>query len=415
MDKKAAKLFKQLSDDNKDYLEKAYEDAKKSGKPLSTEEINSFLEIKEARRQIAHADEQWEKGKWAQQNVNPDIAKEYYDSYVDKHQKIIDRNKALHRESAFIKDKRVDLSGSGKNILDTSGILRTTNASMFPSWEDIKNLGTRAGEGIIKGLQYLDPFSSAYGSENKDSFIFPEKKYRTSNVYDDIGQHSERRIREKQFSENYDYDKGNFLGIDNIEPNFLDIDGIEPQDNDWLRDNQYEGNYINYKPEQAQTWLEKHNAAQRAYNDTTGLNTNYYAGSLHGNIDNAARVGRRNQSRIDNLLGDYIAGNNKMTSLGLKNRINQLGTQSQIDTFNQIQNQPSIDIRSEIVDDYGTGNTDVTAPTDNWSDTGGTQVSGFSDNDSWGGYIARGGMVKDAPRYRYAEGGIVNLLPKGAW
>ena len=62
MDKKAAKLFKQLSDDNKDYLEKAYEDAKKSGKPLSTEEINSFLEIKEARRQIAHADEQWEKG-----------------------------------------------------------------------------------------------------------------------------------------------------------------------------------------------------------------------------------------------------------------------------------------------------------------------------------------------------------------
>jgi hypothetical protein len=225
-------------------------------------------------------------------------------------------------------------------------------------------------------------------------------------------------LEEKPFSENYDYDKGTFLGIDGIEPNFLDIDGIEPQDNDWLRDNQYEGNsgnYITYEPQEAQTWLEKHNAAQRAYNDTTGLNTNYYAGSLHGNIDNAARVGRRNQSRIDNLLGDYIAGNNKMTSLGLKNRINQLGTQSQIDTFNQIQNQPSIDIRSEIVDDYGTGNTDVTAPTDSWSDTGGTGVSGFSDDDGWGSYIARGGMVKDAPRYRYAEGGIVNLLPKGAW
>ena len=43
MDKEAEKLFNQLSDDNKDYLEKAYEDAKKSGKPLSTEEINTNL------------------------------------------------------------------------------------------------------------------------------------------------------------------------------------------------------------------------------------------------------------------------------------------------------------------------------------------------------------------------------------
>jgi len=45
----------------------------------------------------------------------------------------------------------------------------------------------------------------------------------------------------------------------------------------------------------------------------------------------------------------------------------------------------------------------------------GDAPSSASVDDGWDSYIARGGMVKDAPRYRYAEGGIVNLLPKGAW
>ena len=437
MDKKAAKLFKQLSDDNKDYLEKAYEDAKKSGKPLSTEEINSFLEIKDARRQIAHADEQWEKGKWAQQNVNPDIAKEYYDTYVDKHQKIIDRNKALHRESAFIKDKRVDLSGSGKNTIDTSGILKTHQAGMI-NWEDIKNLGTKAGEGIIRALQYVDPFSSVGATENKDSFIFPEKKYRTSNVYDDIGQHSERRIQEKQFSENYDR---NFLDIDNIEPSlgmdgFVGIDNIEP------------GKYIEYKPEQAQTWLqkqlEKHNAAQRAYNDTTGLNTNrYLSAPQHGNIDNAARVGRRNQARIDNVLGDFISGASNMSMKGRHNLIGALGTPHQQRAYlheygrqtgenpdgsqwsnpyvNQnLYNDPDKGGIIGTIDPYGntitrdTINQDVTGMyTDSGSsgmDDIGDITSSASTNNDWSEMTyARGGRIG------YAEGGIVNLLPKGAW
>jgi len=332
-----------------------------------------------------------------------------------------------------------DHGWNSAKVLDTSGILKTHQASMVPNWEDIKNLGTRAGEGIIKGLQYLDPFSSAYGSENKGSFILPEKKYRTSNVYDDIGQHSERRIREKQFSENYDYDKGTFLGIDGIEPNFLDIDGIEPQDNDWLKDNQYEGDsgkYITYKPEQAQTWLEKHNAAQREYNRVApGANVTPWDGG--GNITSAAVQGRRNEDWMNSLIGNYTMGIGKQDVK--QNLINKYGTVQQQQNFADAiarkthnpyanydyfegQGVDKADITADVtgmytdsgssgMDDIG----DVTAPTDSWSDTGGTNVSGWSDNDNWGGYIARGGMVKDAPRYRYAEGGIVNLLPKGAW
>ena len=143
--------------------------------------------------------------------------------------------------------------------------------------------------------------------------------------------------------------------------------------------------------------INRANEYNRAYNDTTGLNTNYYAGSLHGNIDNAARIGRRNQGRVNNLIGNYIAGKNKMTPLGLRNRINQLGTQDQINTFNQIQSQPSIDIRSTIVDDHGTSNGGNTSTStqdysqDNWSD--------------WGEY-ARGGRTK------YSQGGLASLWPR---
>jgi len=357
----------------------------------------------------------------------------------------------INSEYGPLKDQDPDLIKSiyniaklpGKNIIDnTSGILRTNQARVFPNWEDIKTAGGKIEDFF---------FASGNAAENKGSFILPEKKYRTSDPYDEIGQHSERRIREKQFSENYDYDKGNFVGIDNIEPSlgmdgFLDIDGIETP-----------GKYITYEPKEAQTWLqkqlEKHNAAQRAYNDTTGLNTNYYAGSLQGNIDTAARVGRRNQARIDNVLGDFISGKSKMSIPGRHNLVGFLGTPKQQEIYlheygkqtgmnpngtqwsnpyvdQSLYNNPDKGGIIGTIDPYGntitrdTINQDVTGM---YTPSGSSGMDDIADvtssasvDDSWGdvdgvSYIARGGMVKDAPRYRYAEGGIVNLLPKGAW
>jgi len=120
-----------------------------------------------------------------------------------------------------------------------------------------------------------------------------------------------------------------------------------------------------------------------------------------------ARQQRRNQARVNNLIARNIQGKNiRSDALSF---INRHGTLQQQQTWNQIQDQPSIDTRSKIVDDYGTssgGNTS-TSTQDDWSDTGGTGVSGFSDAGGWGSYIARGGMAKDAPHYRYAEGGRI--------
>ena len=381
----------------------------------------------------------------------------------------------LMKEFEFLKREKGMSEGEARHYLENKrsddpkafeekfniGSYRDLSSAFDHAWDSaslldkgigtLKNAGENVGGGILKIAQALDPFGSAHAAENKGSFTLPEKKYRTSNVYDDIGQHSERRIQEKPFSENYDYDKGNFVGIDNIEPSlgmdgFLDIDGIETP-----------GKYITYEPKEAQTWLqkqlEKHNAAQRAYNDTTGLNTNYYAGSLHGNIDNAARVGRRNQARIDNVLGDFISGKSKMSIPGRHNLVGFLGTPKQQEIYlheygkqtgmnpngtqwsnpyvdQSLYNNPDKGGIIGTLDPYGntitrdTINQDVTGMYTPSGSSGmddiGDITSSPSVDDSWGdvdgvSYIARGGMVKDAPRYRYAEGGIVNLLPKGAW
>ena len=145
--------------------------------------------------------------------------------------------------------------------------------------------------------------------KNLESF---DKQF-SDTVYDDIGEYANRKIpglAEKPVRHN-----------------------VYKEDTNWLGDKQYEGDYIIYKPQEAQTWLEKHNAAQRAYNDTTGLNTNYYAGSLQGNIDTAARVGRRNQARIDNVLGDFISGKSKMSMQGRHDLVGFLGTNKQKQTY----------------------------------------------------------------------------------
>ena len=273
--------------------------------------------------------------------------------------------------------------------------------------------------------------------KNLESF---DKQF-SDTVYEDIGEHANRKIPGLNVQHPQDYDKATFYGIDNIEPNFLDIDGIETP-----------GKYITYKPQEAQTWLEKqlekHNAAQRAYNDTTGLNTSrYLSAPQHGNIDNAARVGRRNQARIDNVLGDFISGASNMSMKGRHNLIGALGTNQQKQTYlhelgKQTGKNPNGSLWSNpyvnqnlykdpdqggiigTIDPYGntitrdTINQDVTgmytpsgsSGMDDIADVTTTESSSASPNDGWSEMtFARGGRIG------YAEGGIVNLLPKGAW
>jgi len=326
----------------------------------------------------------------------------------------------------------------GKNTIDTSGILKTHQAGMI-NWEDIKNLGTKAGEGIIRALQYVDPFSSVGATENKESFILPEKKYRTSNVYDEIGQHSERRIQEKPFSKNYDkatylgtnnidsylnIDEVDYDGINNFDP-YLNIDTLHWDETD--RQNAIHSNAFNLMKQnyEGPSWLERHNAAQREYNRVApGANVTSW-GEGHGN-PSAAVQGRRNEAWMNSLIGNYTMGIGGTQDVK-QNLINKYGTVQQKQNFADAiaRKTHSPDANYGYWESKGVDRADITADvtgmyTDDSSGIGDignvtTTESSPASTDIEGIWVARGGMVKDAPRYRYAEGGIVNLLPKGAW
>ena len=319
-------------------------------------------------------------------------------------------------------------------VLDTSGILRTHQAGVFPNWEDIKNLGTKAGKALTGIENYFFP------PDNKESFILPEKKYRTSNVYDEIGQHSERRIQEKPFSKNYD--KATYLGIDNIEPNFLNIDEVDydginnfdPYLNiDTLhwdetdRKNAIHNNAFNLMKQnyEGPSWLERHNTAQREYNRVApGANVTSW-GEGHGN-PSAAVQGRRNEAWMNSLIGNYTMGIGKQDVK--QNLINKYGTVQQKQNFADAiaRKTHSPHANYDYWESKGVDKADITADvTGMYTDSGSSGMDDIGDitttesspasTDLGGIWVARGGMVKDAPRYRYAEGGIVNLLPKGAW
>jgi len=272
-------------------------------------------------------------------------------------------------------------------------------------------------------------FAPGNTAENKESFIFPEKKYKTSDVYDEIGQHSERRIQEKPFSpfsENYNYDKGTYLGIDNIDPQHLNIDTMH-----WDEKDRQNAIHKTYEPQEAQTWLEKHNAAQREYNRVApGANVTPWGDS--GNITSAAVQGRRNEDWMNSIIGNYTMGIGKQDVK--QNLINKYGTVQQQQNFADAIARKTHNpyANYDYFEGQGVDRADITADvTGMYTDSGSsgmddigdvttTESSSASVDDGWGdvdgvSYIARGGMVKDAPRYRYAEGGIVNLLPKGAW
>ena len=298
----------------------------------------------------------------------------------------------------------------GKNIIDnTSGILRTQQASMVPNWEDIKNLGTKAGKALTGIENYFFP------PDNKESFILPEKKYRTSNVYDEIGQHSERRIQEKPFSKNYD--KATYLGIDNIEPNFLNIDEVDydginnfdPYLNiDTLhwdetdRQNAIHNNAFNLMKQnyEGPSLLERHNAAQREYNRVApGANVTSW-GEGHGN-PSAAVQGRRNEAWMNSLIGNYTMGIGKQDVK--QNLINKYGTVQQkqnfVDAIARKTHSPHANY--DYWEAQGVDRKDITA-----------DVTGMYTDDPSGISFARGGLTQRAPRGSYLNGGLASLWPR---
>ena len=229
---------------------------------------------------------------------------------------------------------------------------------------------------------------------------------------------------------NLDGIEGHPAAADNTEP-FLDIDNITMKDKQLaanraamnvFQQGHRDPNIFQRAIGGIKSGINRANEYNRAYNDTTGLNTNYYAGSLHGNIDNAARIGRRNQGRVNNLIGNYIAGKNKMTPLGLRNRINFLGTNQQKQTFADAiarkthsphanydywegQGVNRADITADVTgmytdDSSGIGNPSAPTATDDWGD-----VDGVS-------YIAKGGLTQRAPRGSYLNGGLASLWPR---
>jgi len=273
-------------------------------------------------------------------------------------------------------------------VLDTSGILRTTNASAFPNWEDIKTAGGKA----LTGLESLF-FSPLNAAENKDSFILPEKKYRTSNVYDDIGQHSERRIQEKPFSENYNYDKANFLGIDS---EAQDIANREFAADPTFQTSEEEEEYNEYlrSIEQMPT-IKDPNIFQRFRN-------NFYKPAA-GAVNYGGETYSPAQLNQMNALGGYYSEPARAQRRWEKRQTNVLNRAAAGKPVGNV----DLLLGEQGYTSDGDGGISFTG-TPQGDPTAG---AGYSrSDDSWSA-----STFKQGGRVRYAEGGIVNLLPKGAW
>ena len=85
--------------------------------------------------------------------------------------------------------------------------------------------------------------------------------------------------------------------------------------------------------------------------------------------------------------------------------INTFGTPQQQQTFNQIQSQPSIDIRSKIADDWSGENISGGSISSGGNTSTSTQDYSQDNWSDWGEY-ARGGRTK------YSQGGLASLWPR---
>ena len=107
MDKETEKKFDKLSDYDKDALETEFRAREDKGTQLSTKEINSFIDIKDRRKQLGTMKENWAAEKYYGQKINPETAREYYDFDVEEHKKNIQRQKLAHPKSKFIQEARL--------------------------------------------------------------------------------------------------------------------------------------------------------------------------------------------------------------------------------------------------------------------------------------------------------------------
>ena len=99
--------FNQLDTEDKDYIEDEYNTRKDSDNPMTAEEINSAVLIKNSKSIIKDRKAEWEKGKSPNQKTDPKRAKDYLDEVIGRHQNIIDQNKKAHPKSKFIQEARL--------------------------------------------------------------------------------------------------------------------------------------------------------------------------------------------------------------------------------------------------------------------------------------------------------------------
>ena len=313
-------------------------------------------------------------------------------------------------------------------VLDTSGILRTTNASMFPSWEDIKTAGGKA----LTGLESLF-FSPLNAAENKDSFTLPEKKPNIlagsvlnkdlesfdrqfpDTVYEDIGQYANRKIPGLEVDHRQNYDKATYLGnpylnidevdydgLNNFDP-YLNIDTLHWDETD--RQNAIHHNALNVMKQgyEEPSWLERHNTAQREYNRVApGANVTSW-GEGHGN-PSAAVQGRRNEAWMNSLIGNYTMGIGGTQDVK-QNLINKYGTVQQQQNFADAIARKAHNpyANYDYFEGQGVDKADITA-----------DVTGMYTDDpsGLGGIFARGGLAQRAPRGSYLNGGLASLWPR---
>ena len=238
-------------------------------------------------------------------------------------------------------------------------------------------------------------------------------------------------LEEKPFSKNYDkatylgtnnidsylnIDEVDYDGINNFDP-YLNIDTLHWDETD--RKNAIHNNAFNLMKQnyEGPSWLERHNAAQREYNRVApGANVTSW-GEGHGN-PSAAVQGRRNEAWMNSLIGNYTMGIGGTQDVK-QNLINKYGTVQQKQNFADAiaRKTHSPHANYDYWEAQGVDKADITADvtgmyTDDSSGIGdiGDAPSSASVDDGWSEMTyARGGRIG------YAEGGIVSLLPKGAW
>jgi len=130
MDKKTSKRFDDLSDKNKDILEKEFEAREDSGNPLSKREIKDFISIKEERKQVDFLSDMWNQGKFFGQKEGYKGAEQNFKDEVENRFNKIRGIKQANPESQFIQEAKGTIQ-----IDPDAGIMK---ASVFPSFKDIQ-------------------------------------------------------------------------------------------------------------------------------------------------------------------------------------------------------------------------------------------------------------------------------------